>query len=94
MRRADYSRPDGLLSIEPFGESGPWKSQRRWVGWRLKAAPTAAGACGRRAPARSLRSRARAWRLRHHACLRGLRGPQALQPRGDAPGSGPRATVA
>jgi hypothetical protein len=43
MRRADYSRPDGLLSIEPFGESGPCKSQRRWVGWRvnprLEAAP-------------------------------------------------------
>ncbi len=43
--------------------------------WRLKAAPTAAGACGRRAPARSLRSRARAWRLRHHACLRRLPAP-------------------
>src|SRR5579859_3906982 len=39
-------------------------------GWRLKAAPTAAGAGQRRAPAFSLRSGLsldRAWRLRHRS---------------------------
>jgi hypothetical protein len=54
----DQGRPGFVAMTVPcLIYPGPCTSRRRWAGWRLKAAPTAAGAC------------ARAWKAdAHHAC--------------------------
>ncbi len=65
----DQGRPGFVAMTVPcLIYPGPCKSRRRWAGWRLKAAPTAAGA------------RARAWKAdAHHACLRSFPAPPPAQ---------------